>query len=329
MNYDAVDLEERTDPTPEEAAAARRPGRVVWLDIQGLGDERLLRRVGQAFAIHPLALADVVNVGHRPKVEEYEGHLFWILRMATPADHTVLWEQVSMFVGPGLVLTFQERHGDCLDPVRDRIRKVGSSLRSGGADYLASMILDGIVDGYFPVLESWGDRLEAIETRVIDRPEPEVLRDIFRAKREIMTFRRAVWPLRDEVSRLIRDGHDLITPTTVPYLRDVSDHVTQIFEIIETERDLAAGFVDVYLSSVSNRTNEVMRVLTVLASIFIPLTFLSGVYGMNFDTDHPLNMPELHWKYGYLAFIGLCALITVALLLLFRRLGWLGGKRRR
>ncbi len=327
--YDAATIDERDLASPSEARAAVRPGAVAWIDVHGLGDEAVLRGLGEAFEIHPLALADVANTGQRPKADTYEELLFCVLRMATLGadDGECHWEQVSLCLGEGFLVSFQERPGDCFEPLRNRLRQGRKTFRESGTDYLACMVIDAIVDGYFPVLEAFGERLEAIEERVLERPDQEVLSEIYRVKRDLMAFRRAAWPLRDVLSHLLRDGHPRLTETVLPYLRDVADHVAQVVDVVENYRELAGSFVDVYLSSVSHRTNEVMRVLTVIATIFIPLTFIAGIYGMNFDTSAPTNLPELGWRYGYIAFWAVSLAVTAALLLLFRRLGWLGGKK--
>lgn len=329
MAYGPEALDERDIATPEEARAAVQPGRVAWIDVSGLGDEAILRGLGDAFEIHPLALSDVVHTGQRPKADSYGEALFCVARMAThESDGEFTWEQMSLWLGDGFVLTFQETPGDCLESLRDRIRRGQKALRGSGADYLATMLLDGIVDGYFPVLEAYGEKLESIEARVIERPDPRVLGEVYRMKRDLMTFRRAAWPLRDVLNHLLRDGHVRLSPAVAPYLRDAADHVAQVVDVIESYRELAGSFVDVYLSSVSNRTNEAMRVLTVISTIFIPLTFLAGVYGMNFDRAEPGNMPELGWPYGYVGFWAISLALGIALLVAFRRLGWLGGRRR-
>lgn len=330
MSYGADSLDERDVATPESARAAVGKDAVTWIDVAGLGDEATLRGLGDAFEIHPLALSDVVHTGQRPKAESYGDTLFCVARMAThEADGEFTWEQMSLFLGENFVLTFQETPGDCLESLRERIRRGQKALRSSGPDYLAAMILDGIVDGYFPILESYGERLEAIEERVIERPDPRVLGEIYRMKRDLMTFRRAAWPLRDVLNHLLRDGHARLSPALAPYLRDAADHVAQVVDVVESYRELVGSFVDVYLSSVSNRTNEVMRVLTVISTIFIPLTFLAGVYGMNFDRGVPGNMPELGWPFGYVGFWAVSVALGIVLLVVFRRLGWLGGGRRR
>lgn len=306
-------------------------GSVTWIDVQGLGTRDLVERIARHFSLHPLAVADVFNTGQRPKAEEYDSTLFVVVRMCMLMDDGEFrWEQVSLFVGSGWVLTFQEQPGDCLDPLRARIRQGRAVFRASGSDYLATMVVDAVVDGYFPVLDEYAERLEELETRVVQRPDRALISEIYRIKRQLMNFRRSVWPLRDVLNSLVRDRHPLFTPATLLYLRDVADHATQVVDFLESYREVVGSLVEVYLSSLSNRTNEVMRVLTVLASIFIPLTFLAGIYGMNFesDSDHPLNMPEIRWKYGYIAFWILAILLAGTLLVVFRRLGWIGSPRR-
>lgn len=330
IRYGPDRLEEETVTGAREAFERISGEGVTWIDVQGLGDGRLLSELGAFLGLHRLAIADVANPGQRPKVEDYGDILFCVIRMVTPdGQDGDRWEQVSLFLGKTWVLTVQEFPRDCLDPLRKRLREASRSIRSEGADYLACMVLDAIVDGYFPHLERLGELLEDLETRLVSRPEESTLGEVYRVRRELMTTRRAAWPLRETYSQLLRDGHALLTAPTRPYLRDTADHVFQVVDVIETYRELAGSFVDVYLSSLANRTNEVMRVLTVLATIFVPLTFLTGVYGMNFDTTSPFNMPELGWRYGYLAFWGVGLAMATALLVVFRRLGWLGGRRGR
>lgn len=324
LAWSGDDLEDRSIPTSAAGELREEGGRVTWIDVQGLGDGGVVTALGHSFSLHPLAVADVVNVGQRPKVERYEQTLFVVLRMVTLQEGRFAYEQLSLFLCGQTVLTFQERPGDCLDPLRQRIRAGTKRLRANGGGYLAVMVMDAIVDGYFPVLEAFGEELELLEQAVLADPTTTVLERVYSAKRDLLAFRRAVWPLREALSALLRD--ETLPEETHPYLRDVSDHLSQVADILETYRELAGSFVDVYLSSISQRTNESMRVLTVIATIFIPLTFVAGIYGMNFDTAQPGNMPELGWPYAYAGFWAICAVITVGLLLLFRRLGWLGGR---
>jgi magnesium transporter len=300
---------------------------VTWVNVDGLGDADVLREIGRCFHLHRLALEDVVNTHQRPKIEHYGEHLFIVLRMAMISD-CLETEQVSLFLGKGFVLTFQAGlPGDCLDPVRERIRKGAGRIREAGSDYLAYALLDGVIDGFFPVLEAYGESLEDLENEILVHPEEELVARIHGVKRDLLTLRRAIWPLRDALSSLLREPDPLVHPETLPYLRDCHDHTVQIIDLVETYRELGSGMMDVYLSSVSNRMNEIMKVLTVISTIFIPLTFIAGIYGMNFNPQiSPLNMPELNWFWGYPFSLALMMGIALALLLFFRRKGWLGRR---
>lgn len=304
----------------------RHPRRTTWIDVQGLRDHALIQQIGATLGLHHLLLADAVNVGQRPKVEEYGEVLFVVVRLAQrEPEHGFAWEQMAIAMGPGFVATFQETPGDCLDPLRERLRQGKQSLRAHGSGFLGCMIVDGVIDGYFPALEGIGEELERMEDQIINCPSRAALREIYGLKRELMSMRRATWPLREALSHLMRDGHPLLEEDVKPYLRDAADHVIQIVDIIETYRELGASFIDVYLSSLSNRTNQVMRLLTVMSSIFIPLTFLAGVYGMNFDTTKRGNMPELGWAHGYTMFWIISILVAAVMMIIFWRLGWLSG----
>ncbi len=293
---------------------------VSWIDVQGLGDEEVLRSIADVFDLHPLALEDIVNVPQRPKLEDYEKHLLFITRMVVlDTIYTVKAEQVSVFLGPKFVLTFQERHGDVLDPVRARLRQGKGPIRRSGPDYLAYAIIDTVVDGYYPILESLGEVLESMEDEIIDRPRRSLLQRIHHIRRELLAIRRAIWPHREAVNALIRDENPLVGDTVRVYLRDVYDHCVQIIDVVETYRELAGGLMDIYLSSVSNRMNEVMKVLTIMASIFIPLTFMAGIYGMNFE-----YMPELKLAWGYPVLLTLMLVVALVMVAYFRRKAWIG-----
>ena len=297
---------------------------VVWLNVEGLGDAAILARLGEIFHLHPLALADVVNVVQRPKVEPYQDELFIVARMATLANEHIESEQLSIFLGQGFVLTFLEDPGDCLDPVREQIRRGLGQLRRAAADHLAYAILDAVIDAYYPILEQYGERLDALEDDIIARPRPDALYAIRTVKRDLLLMRRILWPMRDALNSLLRDPIDLISPDTRLYLRDCYDHLTQLMDILETDREIISGLQDIYQAGVSNRMNEVIKVLTIIATIFIPLTFIAGVYGMNFDPDaSPWNMPELRMPWGYPAALGVMAIVALAMLLYFWRKGWL------
>ena len=322
----AEEFEERDMAPGEDLRALVEPGRTLWVDVRGLADSDVIQRIGETFGLSSLTIADVINIGQRPKCEDLEHALLIIARMVTfDEGRRLRWEQVSLVVGDGFLLTFQETYVDCFEPTRERIRNGVPMVRGARADLLSVLLLDAIVDGYFPVIEDFGDQLEEIETIVLHRPSPSVLSDIYRVKRELGQFRRAAWPLRDALSRSLSDRTDIVSPATMPYLHDVRDHIVQVVDVLESYRELAGSLIDVYLSSVSNRTNEVMRVLTIIATIFIPLGFLAGVYGMNFDTSKPGNLPELQWPHGYRFFWITAGVIAFGLLAMFWKLGWLRG----
>jgi len=319
IRYTADAVDESEIARAAELDALRSKEGILWVDVQGLGDEGVLLEIRRIFGIHDLALADAVNAPQRPKADAYEDHALLVTRMVREGDpREPVAEQVSIVIGQRFVLTLQERYGDCLDPVRERIRTGAGRIRKLDADYLAYAILDAILDGYFPVLEDLGERLDALENRILARPSRETLAEIFQVRRLLLDLRRAMWPQRDALNVLIRDEVPWIGKKTRPFLRDTYDHAVHILEIIEGHREIAASFIDVYLSSLSNRMNEVMKVLTIIATIFIPLTFIAGVYGMNFE-----HMPELGWKIGYplcwLAMLGVAAGMVVY----FWRKGWL------
>jgi magnesium transporter len=301
---------------------------VLWVDVEGLGHVETIRELGEMFSLHRLALEDVLNVHQRPKVESYGDYHFIVTRMARLNEH-VDTEQLTLFLGENFVLTFQEgQPGDCLDAIRQRIRQKRGRIRDAGLDYLAYALLDAVVDGYFPILEEYGERLETLEDEIVTHPSSNTVARIHEIRRDLLTLRRAMWPQREVFNALLREEMEMVTNETRLYLRDCYDHTTQIIDLVETYRELGADLTDVYLSSISNRTNEIMRVLTVIATIFIPLTFIAGVYGMNFNTStSPWNMPELNWYWGYPFVFTLMTVIAVGQLAFFRRRGWLGSPK--
>jgi len=324
---DAIEEPEAGSPADLRAGVGERP--VTWINVSGLGDLDLLRSYGKAFGLHRLSLADVVHVHQRPKAEIYEGYMFLVTRMPR-GGHGPDTEQIAMILGENFVLTFQERSGDCFEPVRKRLRRKRGRIRDAGADYLAYALLDAVIDGFYPVLEDCGERLAGLEDEIIDAPSGAAVTDVHDLKHDLLMLRRAIWPQREMINTLLRDETELVSETTRIYLRDCYDHAVQLMDIVETYREIASGLVDVYLSSVSARLNEIMKVLTIIATIFIPLSFVASLYGMNFDTKaSPLNMPELTWRYGYLFSLALMLAITGGLLYYFRRRGWLGDGRRR
>ncbi|MCK6483258.1 MAG: magnesium/cobalt transporter CorA [Phycisphaerae bacterium] len=319
---DAYEERPLDDVQTVRAALARWP--VTWVNVDGVGDTTTVAEIGRMFGFHRLAMEDAVHVHQRAKVDQYPGYYFIVARMP-PREMGGDTEQISIFLGDKYVVTFQERSGgDCLDPVRLRIRTGISPVRRAGPDYLAYAILDTIVDHFFPLIEESSDRLEALESDVFPTPRRDVMARIHSIKRTLLTIRRAVWPLRDAMNTLLREQSPLITNETRVYLRDCHDHTIQIIDLVETCRDMASGLHDVYLSTLGHRTNEIMRVLTVFSAMFIPLTFIVGLYGMNFDpATSPWNMPELRWYWGYPLAMLLMAAVAATLLVYFRRKGWL------
>ncbi|HET6762453.1 MAG TPA: magnesium/cobalt transporter CorA [Longimicrobiaceae bacterium] len=298
---------------------------VLWVHVVGLSDLKAIQTLGDAFGLHRLALEDVLNVGQRAKVEDYAETVFLVMR-APMMDPQFCTQQLSLFLGKGWVLTFQERPAGMLEPVRERIRHSVGRIRQLGADYLSYAVLDDVVDNYFPVLESYGEALDRMEEEVLTTPRRASMMTLHRMKRELMGVRRAVWPKREAVNALLRDPLPEITDDTRVYLRDCYDHLVQIMDLVETYRDLASSLTELYLSAVSNRMNEIMKVLTMFSAFFIPLSFIAGLWGMNFDHNaSPFNMPELEWTWGYPFALTVMAAVAITLLVYFRRKGWIGG----
>ncbi len=297
---------------------------VTWINVDGLGDVATIARLGEMFELHRLAQEDVVNVHQRAKAELYGKHYFIVARMTELNEHLGT-EQLSLFLGKDYVLTFQEAEGDCFDPVRERIRKAGGRIRKAGPDYLAYALLDASIDNHFPVLEHYGEKLEMLEDEVVLRPGKRVVSQIHEVKRDLLVLRRAVWPLRETLNTLAREDTTFICPETRIYLRDCYDHVVQIIDLLENYRDIASSLMEVYLSSVSNRLNEIMKILTIITALFIPMNLIAGIYGMNFNTDRsPFNMPELNWFLGYPFALSLMATAATIMFFYFRRKGWVG-----
>ncbi|WP_019500384.1 magnesium/cobalt transporter CorA [Pseudanabaena sp. PCC 6802] len=330
IDYNTNNAIDITVATPEECLPYLDTESVSWVDVQGLGSEDVLQRLGKVFNLHPLLLEDAVNIPQRPKVDEYEGHLMLIAHMVNKQANAngFLVEQVSLIVGRNYLLTIQEEPElDAFEPVRERIHYNKGIIRQQGTDYLAYALIDAIIDGFFPVLEDYGERLEDLQDEVVSQPTKRTLDKIHRIKRELLLLRRAIWPQRDAINSLIREDSQLISQLVRVYLRDCYDHTVQVIDMVETYRELASNLMDIYLSSISNRMNEVMQTLTVISTIFIPLTFIAGIYGMNFDRSaSPLNMPELGWYYGYPLILTAMAAIAISLLIYFWRRGWLSDR---
>lgn len=327
--YGADDIVELSGVTVEDVQRVRSEQDVIWVNVSGRGDADLIRTIGDTFGLHRLAMEDVMNLHHRPKVEEYDDHIFLVSRMFF-ADADVAPEQVALFLGGDFVLSIQETPGDCFGPLRNRIRHGKGRVRTTKADYLFYAVIDAIVDEYFPVLERYGEALEKLEDDVVSDPDTRHIAALHDMKRQLLTVRRAIWPHREMVNTIIRDENPLVTDETRIYLRDVYDHTVHLMDIVETCREIASGLVDVHMSSVNAKLNEIMKVLTIIATIFIPLGFVASLYGMNFDrAASPWNMPELGWRFGYLMSLAVMAAIAGGLLYYFRRRGWLGSRQRR
>jgi magnesium transporter len=299
-----------------------RDDATLWIDVQGLADVDAVRRIGERFALHPLAIADIVHTHQRPKTEIYDGFVLVVLRRPVPGAGFDS-EQISFVMGDGFMLTFQERHGDCFDPVRERLRQKGARIMGGGSGYLLYALIDALVDAYFPVLEQYGDMTEALEQRVIEATDRALIADIHLLKRELLDLRRVLWPQREAINALLRDNAAGLSSEARVYLRDCADHCFQQMDTIDIYREVAQGLVDLHMSSVGNKMNEVMKVLTVISTVFMPMTFIAGVYGMNFDTASPFNLPELGWRFGYPIALAAMALSGLAMAAAFWRSGWI------
>ncbi|WP_292519807.1 magnesium/cobalt transporter CorA [Methanoculleus sp.] len=320
MDYDASRLDEWTcTRSGDLRALILRPTAVTWINIDGVHETGMVQAIGEAVGIHPLTLEDITNTRQRPKIEDYSDYLYAAVRMLAPdGDGEFRSEQVSLVLGTGYVVSFLEQPGDAFERIRERLRAGSGRLRTEGADYLFYVLLDTIVDGYFAVIEAFGERIEVIEEEVVADPDHETLQAIYALKRSLVALRRAVWPLRDMVAELERGESPQIQEPTLVYFRDVYDHTIEVAETVETYREMMSGTLDVYLSSQSSRMNEIMKVLTIIATIFIPLTFIAGVYGMNFA-----YMPEISHPWGYpLALVSMAAVAGV-MLLYFRKRGWI------
>jgi magnesium transporter len=318
LDYDAKRCHETVLADPEACRAYREQDTVTWINVTGLHDTGLLARLGGIFSIHPLALEDIVNTGGRPKFEMQGESLFFVLKMLyRDAEGALVVEHVSFILGRGYVLSFQEVEGDVFGHIRARIRNGEGRIRRMGCDYLAYCLLDAIVDHYFVLLEDLEERIETVQDAVLDGADPATLQSIHALKREMIVLRRTLWPLREVVSGLERDESGLLGRGIAPYLRDVYEHTIQVLDTVEAFRETLSGVLEVYMSMVSNRMNDVMKILTVIATIFIPLTFIAGIYGMNFA-----HMPELKWRYGYAAALGGMALTGLAMAVFFKRKRW-------
>lgn len=320
IDYNEQDFQEKTVDNIEECFPFKGTPSITWINIDGLHKIETIEKIGRHFELHPLILEDILNTGQRPKHEDYEKHLFTVLKMLSYRDENqcIQSEQVSLILGQNVVISFQETVGDVFEQIRDRIRHARGRIRKMSADYLAYALIDAIVDNYFVILEKLGEQVESIEEELITKPTEKTLQQIHGIKRELLFLRKSVWPLRELTNNLEKTESGLIIDATKPYLRDVYDHTIQIIDTVESLRDTVSGILDIYLSSISNRMNAVMKVLTIIATIFIPLTFIAGIYGMNFK-----RMPELEWKWGYPIILIVMAVVGIFMLIYFKRKKWL------
>ena len=320
IDYDETTLQELEIKTIDQCFPFKDKTTVTWINVEGLHQSEIIQGLGDCFGLHPLVMEDILNTDQRPKVEDYKDYLYIVLKMLHNAKGTeIVTEQISLILHPNFVISFQEGiEGDVFSQVRERLRSGKGRIRVMGADYLAYSLIDAIVDNYFAILEGIGEKIEDIEEELVTNPKRETLHRIHEMKREMIFLRKAVWPLREVISVLERGESPLIKNTTVVYLRDVYDHTIQVIDTIETSRDMLSGMLDIYLSSISNRMNEIMKFLTIIGTIFIPLTFIVGIYGMNFEF-----MPEIRWRYGYFAVMTFMFAIGIFMLFYFKKKKWL------
>lgn len=325
LSSDGNTIEERALPGLPSVGDVRHGAQsITWLHVQGLSDGEGLKKLGEDLGVHPLLVADLVTIGQWPKLELLEPHMVLVMRLLRlDPEGGLNWEQVGLASSPGLVLSLQELPQDFLTALRERMKVGRKTLRTTSSDHLALMVISTVVDSYFPVLEAFADRLEGLEEQILVERRKDPVSELYRVLRELTQVRRAVLPLREALNTLHRDGDECLSEAVLPYLRDVTEHLDQVSQVTESYRDLASTLILVHQSSVSNRINDVMRLLAVVTTVFTPLTFLAGVYGMNFDRGHAANMPELSWRFGYLFFWLVSAVISGVLLYYFRRKGWL------
>jgi len=320
MNYDPEQLQEKELATIDESFPYKDTPPVTWINIDGLHEIDIIEKLGHYFDIHPLTLEDIVNTGQRPKAEDYDDYIFIVFKMLFYDDVNthITSEQVSLILGAHYLISFQEKEGDVFNFVRERIRKAKGRIRKSGPDYLTYALIDATVDHYFFILEKVGEKLEQIEEELLENPKPKTLQSIHSLKREMIYFRKQVWPIRELLNHLMHEESPLVQAASHIFFRDIYDHLIQVIDTIESMRDVLTGMLDLYLSTLSNKMNEVMKVLTIMATIFIPLTFIAGIYGMNFKF-----MPELEWKWSYPMLWGILVAIFVFMLLWFKRKRWL------
>jgi magnesium transporter len=320
LDYDEVNFTEKDIKVAEESLPFKDSPTVTWLNISGVYDTSIVEKVGKLFSIHPLVLEDISNTTQRPKLEEYDDYIYIVMKMVSYSSdtHETLIEQISLIVGKDFVISFQERKGDTLESLRNRIRNGKGRIRKLGSDYLAYGIADSIIDHYYTVLEQISEHIEELEEELLVSPNQKILNSIYKLKQELVFLRKSVWPTRGMIGELQRSEHKLISKSIDVFLRDLYDHIIQVIDTVETFRDILSGMLDLYLSTISNKMNEVMKVLTIFAAIFIPLTFIAGIYGMNFD-----YMPELQTRWGYFGVLGLMAFLGFGMIFYFKRKSWI------
>ena len=326
FDYNESGVEEKELKNIEESFSYRDSDTITWINIDGVHDAQLIEQLGSHFNIHPLVLEDIMNTGQRPKIEVFDNYLYLVLKMLYKDESKaeIQAEQVSILLSKNVVISFQEKPGDIFNNIRERIRNGKGRIRKMGSDYLSYSLIDAVIDHYFVIMESVGENIEDTEEILIEKPTPETLQSIHKLKANMIFLRKSIWPIRELINGLVREETHLITDATRIYLRDVYDHTIQVMDTIESFRDIISGMLDIYMSSVSNKMNEVMKVLTIFASIFIPLTFVAGIYGMNFNPNiSPYNMPELNWALGYPFILIIMLAMASVMLLYFKRKKWL------
>jgi len=326
INYDKLRYDERELVSVDECLQSVEKEGITWINVTGLHEVEIIEKLGNGLNIHPLIIEDILNTHQRPKLDDFDDYMYIVVKSQIFQKETneIDVEQVSFILGENYVITFQERENGLFEAVKQRLKNDKGRVRKKGADYLAYALLDDVVDSYFGVLEAVGDAIEELEEYLVTDPAPETLQSIHVLKREMIMLRKSLWPLREIVGVLLREESRLFEEGTTIFLRDLYDHTIQVIETVETYRDIISGMLDIYLSSISNRMNEIMKVLTMFASIFIPLTFIAGLYGMNFNTGKsPFNMPELNWYFGYPMALGLMTVMGIVMLIYFRRKRWI------
>ncbi len=319
FDYDEDHFEEKEIRTIDECLPYKDKATVTWINVDGIHDTEIIEKLGHGFGLHPLVMEDILHTGQRPKIDDYSDYIYIVLKMFYHDNNMEIdEEQISLILGSNFVISFQEKEGDVFKPVRERIRNGKGRSRKMGADYLAYALMDAIVDHYFTILEKLGEKIEVLEENLVNAPTPQTLQKIHQLKRELIFLRKSVWPLRDVVSGLERRESPLIKETTVIFFRDVYDHTVRVIDMIETFRDMVSGMLDIYLSSINSRMNEIMKVLTIISTIFIPLTLIASIYGMNFK-----YMPELEWYWSYPVVLLTMGVLSIFMLIYFRRKKWI------